>query len=575
MDSLTYIRSYAKIKEHPRKGLLRIPITLITNFTDDVLEKILGGMCLAEKILPTITRAPYKQYHLSFKDKTAQLYAKKPQISFIFFDINPYQHGEFTDSKTHIEETLSDLRTYCDAIETLVVMNLSPLPYNNPSGHFYTDDPLFVRTQEWNARLVALSKETSNLYIFDTNKIVYQLGENNIRDMRGSYAFDIPFTNDFSVALCREWIACILAIRGRSRKCIVLDLDNTLWGGVVGETGPLGIALGPGYPGIAFQNFQRTLLRLWERGVILAIASKNNLADVEEVFEKNQHFILKKEHFASIRANWEDKSENIVDIAKELNIGTDSMVFIDDSPLERESMRKERPEVFVPEFSVAPEEYVSTLLSFNVFHQMSLTEEDKNKGQMYAQERERTAVLNHTKNKKEYIAELGITMRVFEGEDNNIPRVSQLTLKTNQYNLTTKRYSEADIRRFLKEGWRAYSAEVADTFGEYGVVIVALITPEGKDARLDTFLMSCRVMSRDIEFAFLEHLIKKLHAAGFKKMTASFITTAKNAPSKEFLSEAGFTPIKGAVKGIKNYTLDILAYITKHAKQKSSVTILN
>lgn len=573
MDFLTYIRSYTKIKEFSKKGSSSFSINLITNFTDGVLEKVLGGMCLEERIRPSITRAPYRQYHLAFKDKTEKLYRANPDISFIFFDINPYQHGEFTDSDAHIEETLSDVRAYCDTVQTLVVMNLSPLPYNSPYGHFFNDDPLFVRAQKWNDRVVALSKEIPNLYVFDTNKIVYHMGEEQSRDMRGSYAFDIPFTNDFFVALCREWVACILAIRGQSRKCIVLDLDNTLWGGVVGEVGPLGIELGPGYPGIAFQNFQRTLLRLWERGILLAIASKNNLADIEEAFEKNPHFILKKEHFAAIRANWEDKSENIVAIAKELNIGTDSMVFIDDSPLERDRMRRERPEILVPEFSLPPEEYVSQLLSLNAFHQMSLTEEDKKKGVMYAQESERATIRKNTKSKKEYLKELGITMRVCEGDTNNVARVSQLTQKTNQCNLTTKRYSETDIRRFLKEGWRVYSADVSDTFGEYGVVIVALVAPKGDEAQLDTFLMSCRAMGRDVEFAFLGYLIEKLHAAGFKKMTASFIKTLKNAPSKNFLPDAGFSESKSAIRGVHTYTLDIPTYLKKHAKQKSFISI--
>ena len=560
MDFLTYLQSYAKIKKSSAKGPPPFSINMITNFTDDVLEKVLGGICLLENIHPMITRAPYKQYHLVLKDASDALYASKPDISFIFFDINPYQHGEFTDSPAHVEETLSDIRTYCDTIKTLVVMSLSPLPYNSPYGHFFSDDPLFARAKEWNDRLSALTKEVSNLYLFDTNMLVYRCGEEQVRDMRGSYAFDIPFTNDFFVALCHEWFACIQAIRGRSRKCIVLDLDNTLWGGVVGETGPLGIALGPGYPGIAFQNFQRTLLRLWERGIILAIASKNNLADVQEVFKKNPHFILKEEHFAALRANWDDKSDNLTAIAQELNIGTDSMVFIDDSPLERERMRKEHPEVLVPEFSIAPEEYVRTLLSLKVFHQMSLTEEDKKKGRMYAEERQRTAVLKHTKNKKEYIAELGIRLKVFAGADNDIARVSQLTQKTNQYNLTTRRYSEADIRRFLKEGWHVYSAEVADKFGEYGIVIVALIAPEKPVARLDTFLMSCRVMGRDVEFAFLAYLIQRLYAAGYRRMTASFIPTPKNIPSKNFLPDAGFTEKKGGTKGTKEYALLIKAH---------------
>lgn len=560
MDFLAYIQSYAQIKKSSKKKTgASFSINLITNFTDDVLEKVLGGMCLLGGVSPEIIRAPYKQYHLVLKDRSDILYKSKPSISFIFFDINPYQHGEFSGPEKHVGETLSDIKTYCETVQTLVVTNLSPLPYNSPYGHFFADDPLFVRAKDWNNRLVALSKEVPNLYIFDTNKVVYKLGEDHARDMRGSYAFDIPFTNDFFVELAREWFACVQAVTGKSRKCIVLDLDNTLWGGVVGEAGPLGIALGPGYPGVAFQNFQRALLRLSDRGIILAIASKNNLSDVQEVFEKNPHFILKEDNFASIRANWNDKGDNITDIAKELNIGTDSMVFIDDSPLERERMRAQHPEILVPEFSIAPEEYVNTLLSLKVFHQMSLTEEDKKKGKMYAEERKRTEVLKSTGSKKEYVRELCIKLKIYRGEKNNIARVSQLTQKTNQYNLTTKRYSEADMRKLIKSGWQVYSAEVADKFGEYGIVIAAIIAQEKKNARLDTFLMSCRVMGRDVEFTFLNHIIRDLQSAGVRTLHASFIPTAKNIPSKDFLADAGFTVAKSGKKGVKEYTLDISA----------------
>ena len=263
-------------------------------------------------------------------------------------------------------------------------------------------------------RLQELADELPNLYVFDTNKVVHFLGESHVRDLRGIYAFDMPFSNDFFVALSSEWLSFIHATTGRSRKCIVLDLDNTLWGGVVGEQGPLGIELGPQYPGLAFQNFQRALLKLLQRGVILAISSKNNLADVREVFEKNPHMILKEEHFAAVRANWQDKSVNIQSIAHELNIGTNSMVFIDDNPLEREQVVQRLPEVLVPDFSIEPEQFVQKLYSLNVFHQMTLTQEDAKKNQMYAEERKRREAFLSAQSPEDYIASLKIRLSVSE-----------------------------------------------------------------------------------------------------------------------------------------------------------------
>lgn len=545
MEFLDYIRLYQHRDTRDTSSLSPISIQIITNFTDDILAKVLGGRCLSEGYVPTILQAPYKQYHLVLKDSTSPLYASTPDISFVFFDINPYLHNEFLESPHHIDETIADVRAYCETLGSTVVLNLALLPHRSAYGHFYTEDPTYQAVKKWNDALITLTSELPNVFLFDPNILQHTLGETRSRDLRGSYAFDMPFSNEFVVALTSEWLANIRALTGRARKCLVLDLDQTLWGGIVGEVGATGIALGPTYPGVAFQNFQRTLLKLWERGVILAINSKNNLDDVLEVFQRNPHVILRAEHFAAIRANWDDKSDNIASIAAELNIGTDSMVFLDDSPLERERMRAERPEVLVPEFSLPPEQYVPTLLSLNVFHQMSLTQEDREKGRMYAAERARKEVLTTVHSKKDYIATLGITVAISASADCDLARVAQLTQKTNQFNLTTRRYAEADIRRMLERGWRVYSAEVADKFGSYGIVIVAIVDTTTPEAILDTFLMSCRVMGRDVEYTFLERVCNRLRTHGVTSLTASFVPTAKNAPAADFLPTAGFTEVAG------------------------------
>ena len=379
----------------------------------------------------------------------------------------------------------------------------------------------------------------------------------------------MPFANEFLVAISREWLSYIFAVTGRSRKCIVLDLDNTLWGGVLGESGALGVVLGPHYPGLAFQNFQRALLTMWERGIILAINSKNNLSDVTEVFATNPHMILREEHFAAVRANWEEKSENVRSLAAELNIGTDSMVFLDDSPLERELMTQALPEVLVPDFSVAPEEFVNVLYALNVFHQLSLTKEDAQKGIMYAQERRRREAQDTTQSKEEYIASLGITLAVSQNAPLHIPRVAQLTQKTNQFNLTTRRYVEGDIATRFEQDY-VFDGEVTDKFGQYGIVIVAIVTVREDMAELDTFLMSCRAMGRSVEFAFLEHCLSVLHAKGISEIEAIFAPTAKNAPVADFLPAFGFTEVsQDDTTGKKRYTLDIGAYMEKQSKNKA------
>ena len=564
MQVLSYITTYMHRKK--RAHMRAVSINLITNFTDDVLERVLGGRCLEEEIYPTITRAPYKQYALTLKDKKNEIYHSKPQITFVFFDASPYKHSEFLN-KEHCDEVLADITSYARTVGGSVVVSLFALPYQSAYGHFFSQDPLFAALSDFNAKLRALAERMPSIHVFDTAKVFHYIGEAHARDLRGHHAFDMPFSTDFLSALSFEWLAYVRAVMGLSRKAVVLDLDNTLWGGVVGEDGPLGVKLGPEYPGVAYQNFQRTLLSLWERGIILAINSKNNEADVHEVFKKNPHMILKEEHFAAVRANWDDKSTNILSIAQELNIGLDSMVFIDDSPLERERMRLEVPHVLTPEWSFEPEQYTKELLSLNVFHQMSLTQEDKKKGLMYAQETKRKEVQASAKNIDDYIKKLQIKIQVKEGNHTDIARVAQLTQKTNQYNLTTKRYSEADIHTKIKKGALVATGEVSDIFGAYGVVIMAICDIKKNEATLDTFLMSCRVMGRGVEGAFFEHLVEELHRQNIKTLHATFISTSKNKPALSFLPERGFkkTSTKGSTQ---HYTLPIGPAVKKLTARK-------
>ena len=539
MQPLSYISAYTHRPKSAGSRLHPVSINLITNFTDDVLERILGGMCLNEGLYPVITKAPYKQYGIALNDRTSPIYRSKPDISFVIFDASAHHQSEFLSAE-HRDDTLSAINAYAGAVGGHTVVGLFSLPYRGAYGHFFSEEPLFVALSDFNHKIKRLAQTNPALHVFDANKVMHRIGEEQARDPRGQCAFDMPFTSEFLAALCAEWMAYVRAGLGLSRKCIVLDLDNTLWGGVVGEEGPLGVTLGKEYPGVAYQHFQRALLSLWECGVILAINSKNNEADVREVFEKNPHMVLKEEHFAAVRANWDDKSTNIKSLAEELNIGLESVVFIDDSPLERERMRQEVPEVLTPDWSVEPEEYIQKLLALNVFHQMSFTEEDKKKGKMYAEEARRKKVAKTAGSVEEYIKKLRIKIQVAEGDRVAIARASQLTQKTNQYNLTTKRYSEADIAALIKKGVLVATGEVSDVFGGYGIVLLAIMEVHGKEASLDTFLMSCRVMGRGVEQAFFEHLLGRLRTRGVSTITACFVASAKNKPAEGFLPAMGF-----------------------------------
>lgn len=577
MSFLDYIAYASRYRDNrPDDFVDRIRINVITNFTDDILEHALIGVNLANGVYPIVRKTPYKQYHLELKNPQSELHAQEADITFIFFDINPFKNSEFRSSEDHFESTLRDIEQYAKRAKGTVVIHTFITSYQGAYGNITSENPFVKRVKAYNKKIEDIAAAHPNAVICDTDRLVHVLGESQVFDLRGLFAYDTPFTNDFTAALAEDWFALIRARLGKSKKCIVVDLDNTLWGGVAGELGPLGIALGPDYPGSAFMNFQQALLDFYHRGIILAIVSKNNMGDVKEVFEKNPYMMLKENHFSAIRANWNDKTDNLISIANELNIGLDTMVLIDDDPVNREMVRIRLPEVTVPDFSVPPEEYAKTLFGLKVFHQFSLTDEDKQKGKMYADERQRKKISETSKSIDDYIATLGIVIRTGINELSSVSRLSQLTLKTNQCNLTTKRYAVHDITNFIAHGSLVFGANVADTFGDYGMVLTAILTPHPErkhESVLDTFLMSCRVMGRGVECVVLDFIIRELGVVGIKKIHAAFIPTAKNKPAEHFLEDHGFTQENTDTPGM-GYILDIPSYLKNPCpKINKSITI--
>ena len=318
-----------------------------------------------------------------------------------------------------------------------------------------------------------------------------------------------------------------------------------MWGGIVGEDGPDGITLGHDYPGNAYTAFQRRLLDFQQRGFILALCSKNNLADVEQVLKDHPHQVLKPEHFAAIRVNWEPKTVNLVALAEELNLGLDSFVFVDDSDYECALVRRELPEVEVIQTPARPIEVPSCLDHVSRLELLSLTVEDLKKTEMYAQERVRRQLRQNAERSgglEDYLASLEMVMTVGIDDPAPLKRLSQLTQKTNQFNLTTRRYDELHMRHLIdSSNWMVGYFSLKDVFGDSGIVGLALFEVlEPAAAELETFLMSCRVIGRKAESAFLNVLLKRLAAAGVREVLADYLPTPKNALATSFLPDHGF-----------------------------------
>lgn len=335
---------------------------------------------------------------------------------------------------------------------------------------------------------------------------------------------DLRLAPDAFPALADQLLAFSVAAAGVTRKCLVLDLDNTLWEGIVGEDGAEKVKPNT--------ELQKHALALYDRGVILAINSKNNEADALEALKNHPQMLLRPNHFAAWRINWNNKDTNMHEIAEELNIGLDSLAFVDDDPMQQELIRTTLPEV-----AVVP---IAGLKNFSGFHSFNLTEEDKKRGQMYAEERGRKTLQAQTTDINTFLRQLELNIAIKSVEEATVPRVSQLTQKTNQFNLTTRRYSEDDIRQLMKSGWKIWTVQVQDRFGDYGLTGVCMVELQNREWRLDNVLLSCRVLGRGVERALMAYVIEQAMKHGADKVIGEYMPTAKNAPCANYLAETNF-----------------------------------
>lgn len=341
----------------------------------------------------------------------------------------------------------------------------------------------------------------------------------------------------------KEWFSHRLhQINGYRKKCLVLDLDNTLWGGVLGEDGIDGIKIGGDYPGNVFQYFQEAILSLAASGIILTVCSKNNEEDVKELWEKNPFVKIKDKELATWRINWNNKADNIREIAAELNIGLDSLVFLDDNPSERELVKRELPMVSVPEFPAQPYKLLPFIRSVveKYFRTSNLTTEDLSKTEQYKSNARRVSSSKNFADLDEFIKSLEIEVNVFKADSFTIPRIAQMTQKTNQFNLTTRRYQESDLISFIDKGDWVVGASVKDKFGDSGITAAAIVKFNEGRALIDSFLMSCRILGKGIENVFLKVILNELLKAGVKEVSAEYIPTAKNAQVSNFYAKNGF-----------------------------------
>jgi FkbH-like protein len=471
-------------------------------------------------------------------------------------------------SQDEIRQEIERIREHCAAIvqglrERTPAMILwhGFLPPLHPALGLFdsqTEQGQIQTVQTLNNAVRSTVRDVPNAYFVDLGLSLARVGGRRFLDNRYWHMGRAPYTLEAYEDIACEAAKFLRARLGKARKCLVLDCDNTLWGGIIGEDGLAGIKLGESSPGSAYVEFQQQILDLNNRGVILALCSKNNEEDVWEVLEKHPASVIRRRHIAASRINWNDKAANIRELAVELNIGLDSMVFVDDSDFEVNLVRRELPEVEVLHLPKdKPFNAREMLVEHGWFDTLTVSREDRARGGMYAAEAERKQLLSAATDLKSYYRSLEMRLSLSFADSFSIPRVAQQTQKTNQFNLTTRRYSEADISTFVSSpDADVICIQLSDKFGDSGIVGSCVLRYDGDQAVFDTFLLSCRALGRGVEEVFLNYalqLAQKRHAA---VAVGEYIPTRKNAQVEDFYAKQGFTePSSELAQGLRRFTL--------------------
>lgn len=510
-------------------------ISFLGNYTLDIISKEFEKK-IEDK---SIFCSGYNEYYQDFLNKNSGYNLFKSEYSFLFLDGNILLENFKTLSniKKHLNEIIKLFIENNDGY--LIISNVYISSSINKIQHYNAKSNIKEIEMKINLHLQKISS-SNRLFIFDLCTIIQENGWKNLHNnIMWNYG-KVRFNKLGNEIIVEKLLTTIDAINNKTKKCLVLDLDNTLWGGIIGEDGINNIDLGPDGLGESFLEFQKKIKSMKKKGVLLAICSKNNLSDAKKVFTNHNFSYLKWNDFIIKKINWESKNNNIQEIAKSLNIGENSLVFIDDNPTERELVMQ-YTDAIVPKFPNSPTDLPEFIdeVDLKYFSKYSVTKEDLKKSKQYIDNIRRDKAQKKSFDFDSFIKELNLEMEVSYNNLNDKIRLSQLTQKTNQFNFTTKRYSELDIENFIKKNdSHVFVGSVKDKFGDYGKVIACIIIEKPNEYVIDTFLMSCRVISKQIENYFFNFILSKLSSN--IPLYGEYIPTKKNILVNNKYLELGF-----------------------------------
>lgn len=496
--------------------------------------------------------ADYNQIKMMAMDPHSEVYEHKPEYIVIQMCVEKlferFCQTSLQERSSFAEIVLAEIKTVWEQIaqysDSKILQFDFVALYDNIFGSYgmKVESSFMYQLRKLNFLIIQASLSYKHVFLLPLSEIQNRLGREQFFDEKYYYSAKVPISMVALPYAAKLVIDAVSAQKGKIKKCVVLDLDNTLWGGVIGDDGLSGIQIGELGTGHAFSDFQIWLRELKNRGVVLAVCSKNNEDTAKEPFEKHPEMVLKLNDISVFVANWEDKANNIRRIQQTLNLGMDSLVFLDDNPFERNLVRSLLPEITVPELPEDPAQYLSYLKDLNLFETASYSEEDQNRTKQYQAEIGRVSLQRQFSNVDEYLENLEMVAEAKKFDEFHTPRIAQLTQRSNQFNLRTIRYSEDDIARIASDDrYITIYFTLKDKFGDHGLISVVILEKKDSEALfVDTWLMSCRVLKRGMEEFIINTIIDRASLNGYKKVSGEYIKTPKNAMVAHLYERMGF-----------------------------------
>lgn len=551
------IHEFSVLKKAKRKieaDWKEVRIAILGDHATQFIKEALIGYGAISKLNYNVYEADYSQIDQEILDADSELYNFNPEIVIVTNSVykleQSFHHSKNQDSfaNSFLDKVEGWMEALKNNTKAKIILSTFPELPDAVFGNFASkvNSSFLYQLRVLNLELMKLSAQNGNLFLCDVAALYGVYGQNTAKSAQMYINADMIFSLDFIPVFTKQLNDIILALRGKFNKCLILDLDNTTWGGIVGDDGVENIKIGDLGIGKAFSKLQTWAKALKERGVILCICSKNDEANAKEPFEKHPDMVLRLEDISVFVANWENKASNIRNIQEILNIGFDSMVFLDDNPFERNLVRLELPDVIVPELPEDPAEYLDYLLSLNLFETVSFSENDKDRTKQYQAEAERVSSVAKFANIDEYLASLEMVSDVKEVDSFSLPRVAQLTQRSNQFNLRTQRYTDEDLKSMIEsKEYIAISYTLVDKYGDNGLISAVVLKKEKDFMFVDTWIMSCRVLKRTMEPFVLNTIVEEAKKLGYSKLIGEYLPTAKNGMVKDHYKNFGFDEKEG------------------------------